>query len=195
MIVDKSEAGLDARALDIGLEHGPGLRPQPALVEIHDQEGQIVERVGAGERLVELERVEQHRHTVEQHDVAEMQVAMAVPHPAGGPARVEQPGQALELGERRPVERRHGILGQDVRHQLLEVARQLAEGAKQHKPDVTYQFVFFDGEEAVEDWTHDDSVYGSRYYVSALPAVHPVVLLAALRPCSDLRGRLCLTWS
>ena len=30
------------------------------------------------------------------------------------------------------------------------------------------QFVFFDGEEAFEQWTDDDSIYGSRAYVEKL---------------------------
>jgi len=44
---------------------------------------------------------------------------------------------------------------------VLEMAR-ATEGLKlQH----TLEFVFFDGEEAVLDWTDDDSVYGSRHDV------------------------------
>jgi len=31
----------------------------------------------------------------------------------------------------------------------------------------TLQLVFFDGEEAFKDWTDTDSIYGSRYVVSA----------------------------
>ena len=48
---------------------------------------------------------------------------------------------------------------------LLEIARVMAEQAKTEKPRYTVQFVFFDGEEAVEEWTEDDSLYGSRYFV------------------------------
>ena len=29
--------------------------------------------------------------------------------------------------------------------------------------EVTLQLVFFDGEEAFQDWTHTDSVYGARF--------------------------------
>jgi glutaminyl-peptide cyclotransferase len=57
---------------------------------------------------------------------------------------------------------------------LLEIARVLADAAKQHKPDFTVQFVFFDGEEAVVEWTDGDSVYGSTHYVEALDAAHHV---------------------
>ena len=30
------------------------------------------------------------------------------------------------------------------------------------------QFIFFDGEEAFQDWTADDSLYGSRHLVDTL---------------------------
>lgn len=48
---------------------------------------------------------------------------------------------------------------------LLEIARVVAEGAKAKKPDLTIQFVFFDGEEAVVEWSDTDSTYGSRHFV------------------------------
>ena len=48
---------------------------------------------------------------------------------------------------------------------LLEIARVAAEQAKTKKPDLTIQFVFFDGEEAVVEWTDTDSTYGSRHFV------------------------------
>ena len=44
---------------------------------------------------------------------------------------------------------------------LLEMARATAN----LKIDNTLEFIFFDGEEAVVEWTADDSVYGSRYDV------------------------------
>ena len=45
---------------------------------------------------------------------------------------------------------------------LLEMARATQGLRLQH----TLEFVFFDGEEAVVEWTDDDSVYGSRYDVA-----------------------------
>jgi Zn-dependent M28 family amino/carboxypeptidase len=42
---------------------------------------------------------------------------------------------------------------------LLEFAR----STRDLKLDNTLEFIFFDGEEAVVDWTDDDSVYGSRH--------------------------------
>ena len=47
---------------------------------------------------------------------------------------------------------------------LLELARAL--GARKHA--LTYWLVFFDGEEAVREWTDTDSVYGSRHLVQKL---------------------------
>jgi glutaminyl-peptide cyclotransferase len=47
---------------------------------------------------------------------------------------------------------------------LLELVRSL----KDQPREFTYEFVWFDGEEAVVDWDIDtDSTYGSRYYVQA----------------------------
>jgi Zn-dependent M28 family amino/carboxypeptidase len=47
---------------------------------------------------------------------------------------------------------------------LLELARAL----RGRKHALTYWLVFFDGEEAVREWTETDSVYGSRHMVQKL---------------------------
>jgi glutaminyl-peptide cyclotransferase len=47
---------------------------------------------------------------------------------------------------------------------LLELARELRP--TQHK--LTYWLVFFDGEEALKDWTETDSLYGSRHLATKL---------------------------
>jgi glutaminyl-peptide cyclotransferase len=47
---------------------------------------------------------------------------------------------------------------------VLELAREL----RGRKHVLTYWLVFFDGEEAVRDWTDTDSVYGSRHLVQKL---------------------------
>jgi Zn-dependent M28 family amino/carboxypeptidase len=49
---------------------------------------------------------------------------------------------------------------------LLELARALQ--ARHHA--LTYWLVFFDGEEAVREWTETDSLYGSRHLVQQLSA-------------------------
>jgi Zn-dependent M28 family amino/carboxypeptidase len=47
---------------------------------------------------------------------------------------------------------------------LLELARVLAA---RPKPAVTYEFIFFDGEEAFGEWRGTNHTYGSQYYVDA----------------------------
>ena len=48
---------------------------------------------------------------------------------------------------------------------VLELARLLARG---NPVDHTLWFVFFDGEEAIAEWTDSDSLYGSRHFVAEL---------------------------
>jgi len=68
---------------------------------------------------------------------------------------------------------------------LLELARVMAETAKKTKPELTVEFVFFDGEEAVVEWTDDDSVYGSRHYVESLEKGHQVRAMVLLDMIGD----------
>ena len=62
---------------------------------------------------------------------------------------------------------------------LLELARVLAP----HKSGFEYWFVFFDGEEAIRQWSDTDSLYGSREFVrdlrarGQLPRIKAFVLL------------------
>ena len=92
----------------------------PAPVEIHQQEGEIVERVGGRDVLVELDRVEQHRFAVQDHDVVEMQVAMASTDEASLSAPVEARTDDPELPMRlvpdllgsRPSERSEDAINQ-----------------------------------------------------------------------------------
>jgi glutaminyl-peptide cyclotransferase len=49
---------------------------------------------------------------------------------------------------------------------VLETARVLAKT----KPEYTLWFVFFDGEEAVVEWTGNDNTYGSRHMVDRMKA-------------------------
>ncbi len=79
--------------LEIGVEHGVGVRAQPALAEIHQQKGEIVEHIDGGEPVVELDRVEQDGRAVDLDDVAQMQIAVAVAHiasPAPAPRAAAQ---------------------------------------------------------------------------------------------------------
>ena len=49
--------------------------------------------------------------------------------------------------------------------QMLNMAQTMKEELRLHKskqPELTLQFLFFDGEEAFQRWTSTDSIYGSR---------------------------------
>lgn len=60
---------------------------------------------------------------------------------------------------------------------LLELARALDEELKAQKtsnPDLTLQLLFFDGEEALFQWTPTDSLYGSRHLAQKMEITpHP----------------------
>ena len=70
------------RAPQIAIEEEVRLRPELPFPEVHEQEGEIVEDVGGGNRLVELDGVEEDRLGRDQDDVAKMKVAMNAADPA-----------------------------------------------------------------------------------------------------------------
>ena len=117
--LDLAADGLEG---DVGVEHGVGRLAVAARIEIHEQEGEVIEHVDGGQRLAELEGVERHRHVVDQHDVAEVQIAMAAAHAAGIAARDEQRLGALEGGDE--------TLG-DVGMAIGQRARQLLDDGRQ----------------------------------------------------------------
>lgn len=51
----------------------------------------------------------------------------------------------------------------------------VAEVLQDHDLDV--DFVFFDGEEAYEQWSHDDSIYGAKYHAESDHKINLLVLL------------------
>ena len=63
---------------------------KPALAEIHEQEGEIVEHVDRGERIVELDGVEQNGLALDLDDVAQVEIAVTVAHIASARPRFEQ---------------------------------------------------------------------------------------------------------
>ena len=67
---------------------------EAALDQVHHQEREIVEHVAGRDQRVELDRVEQRRPSFDQHDVAEMKVAVAAPHQAELTALLEQRADA-----------------------------------------------------------------------------------------------------
>lgn len=60
---------------------------------------------------------------------------------------------------------------------LIELVRVL----KDQPRELTYEFIWFDGEEAVVDWnTNSDNTYGSRYYVQAAQKAGTIKSLRAM---------------
>lgn len=57
---------------------------------------------------------------------------------------------------------------------------EMAQVLKHRKNQFTYWCVFFDGEEAVRDWSDTDSVYGSRHLVQRLKAEKQVSKIKAM---------------
>ena len=70
------------------------------MLQVHQQEGEIVEHVDAGDGIVELDGIEQPRPPVEEHDIAQMQIAVAEALQPGPGPHVQQRGMALQVIER-----------------------------------------------------------------------------------------------
>jgi Zn-dependent M28 family amino/carboxypeptidase len=69
--------------------------------------------------------------------------------------------------------------------ELLELARVLSR--RRHV--LTYWLVFFDGEEALEQWSHTDSLYGSRHLAEELATNGRLAELQALVLVDMVAGR------
>ena len=68
--------------------------------EIHQKKREIVQDVDTGNLVVELDSVKQRRPSVEQNDVSQMQIAMALPDKAQRAAPLEHLRTPIELGPR-----------------------------------------------------------------------------------------------
>ena len=90
------------------------------LDQVHEQEGQVVHHVDAGEPVVELDAVEQDRTVFEEDDVGEMQVAVAVADPAGEASPFKEHRGRFQQLRRCLIQRRD----------ILRVARDLASEVK-----------------------------------------------------------------
>ncbi len=99
-------AAVQGDAIEVTVEHEGRQTPVPPLVQVHKQEGKVVENVDPREGVVEFDGVEQGRRVFEQADVRQVQVAMTMAHPSAIPPRVQQGRQAiLQLP---------GSVGQDI---------------------------------------------------------------------------------
>ncbi len=109
--------GVVVHRLQIAVAHQRGRGGQPAVIEIHQEEGDVVEWVDLREGVVELHRVEQGGRTLDLADVAQMQVPVTVAHPRAAPGERRRPVGQRGLGAR--AKRLHGrrveaFLGRDV---------------------------------------------------------------------------------
>src|SRR5262249_4150913 len=55
-------------AIEIAVEDEVGEAPEPAMREVHQQEGEVVEYVDGGERRIELDAVERNRAAIDEAD-------------------------------------------------------------------------------------------------------------------------------
>src|SRR5205807_1727734 len=77
-------------AIEVSIEDEIGEISPAAVLEIHQQEGEIVEHVDASQRPAELDAVEENRPSVDATDVAEMEIAVTLPDLAGKPPPLER---------------------------------------------------------------------------------------------------------
>src|SRR5579863_6407809 len=78
---------LDLRlAIAVAVEDDAGKEWQAPVQQVHQQEGEIIEHIDAGDRPAELDAVEERRAPLHETDVAQMQVTMAEAHLAREPA-------------------------------------------------------------------------------------------------------------
>ena len=91
------------------------------MLEVHQQEGEVVKHVDAGEIASEFDAVEQRRLAVDETDIAQMKIAMAVPHlardaavaRAAGASRAAPSRVVAHSGiDRRRLEDRRGERGE-----------------------------------------------------------------------------------
>jgi hypothetical protein len=87
--------------IEVAVEHRIPEGVEPTGMQVHEQEGEIIEHVDIRDQAIEFDAVEQRRASGDEADVAQMQVAMAVAHLAGAPARVQQRCHAREFRLRR----------------------------------------------------------------------------------------------
>ena len=117
----QGEPGVVPGGVEIAVEKALRQRPQAAVAEVHQREGDVVEGVDRGERRVELETVEQDRAAIPEHDVAEMEIAVAMADLARMAPLLEQIAAPLELGARAPFRSSTAVAAKTVAGQSRQV--------------------------------------------------------------------------
>ena len=80
--------------------------------EVHQEKRQVVQDVRAGDVVVELDTVEQRRAPLEENDVAQMKIAVTLPHEARLAASFEH--------LRPPIELAAGVVGHPGRYRRIQ---------------------------------------------------------------------------
>src|SRR5262249_21564907 len=101
-------------------------------VEVHEQEGKVVEWVDGGEGFVECDGVEEHGAASPAQDIPEMHVARTAPQAALVGALVENRGGARELAlhRARKATRLASVKGLEARKRLRQRPCQRAHLAR-----------------------------------------------------------------
>ena len=88
------------RLEQVAVPYDVGMAGQFSPPEVHHKKRKVVEDVGAGNLVVELDSVEQRRFPVEEHDVAQMKIAVTLTHETGRAPPFEYLRAAIELSIR-----------------------------------------------------------------------------------------------
>lgn len=104
----------------LGEEEGSGLWCTE-LIQVHGEEGGVVETVDVAKTVVELQTVQDAWSVVETEDVLGEQVAVAVDHSPLLDARVEQLFAAGEIAAHRPLDLLHAIEREAVVSQCADL--------------------------------------------------------------------------
>jgi hypothetical protein len=118
------QGGLVAAEVEIVVHDEIGFRLQAAVHEVHEEEGEIVEEVDRGDRVIELYAVKEDGPPILEEDVAQVQIAVRPAHEAAEAARVEQGAMRLGSLAEGAVERRD--LGAQEEARLCQ--RRLVDG-------------------------------------------------------------------
>jgi hypothetical protein len=78
----EQQADVVATALQPAVEHAHGQAGETALLQVHHQKGQVADHIDPAQGRTEFEAVEGLDPPLLQHQVAQMQIAMALAHPA-----------------------------------------------------------------------------------------------------------------
>ena len=124
-----------------GVDEAPGQRAQADRVQVHEGEGDVADDVDAAQPRVELDRIECKHLALPAHQIAQVQVAMALAHKALRAALVDQrlclreglvdpapQGRQIVHGAFRRPHRIGGDVVQALQRPLARVLRRQAAG-------------------------------------------------------------------